>query len=452
MDTDLAALEDRIYQIQHRNESYAALQEKYLKRTGTEAWGYSRGYVDIYRGFGQNAVYGPMVYNAVIFQDLNLRSIPVPQVLFDVRVRCYRTFGLYYASDPIIPEFDLRWLSLSSFNEYCTLTAGDFYKHYTPLTLWNYEVPVFTFIEPTSYYRSRKDAEEIVFMDHGPDYRLRGFQASTAFPSSDNLEKNIFSAQAMVSPLKLSSQFLYGDYLAGSQASLGFFDHNLEIIGTGLVLWDDSKTANLTDLYLQSPDFSALYPKQYKIGSISGRLKIPFDKEVSLAGTYEYAGANYQDDLNNPQRIFEDWAVLSTGALNVYGAHLTAKFINNGPFFYSPGAQTNRYTPGSGNGYLSSDANLEEDTARIPKQVCFPGRWAALFRLLRPHPGKHASLRRRHAQPAGYPAGFFGGHRKRGVVEAPGVLCVKNGGKSNRISCSARMAARLWRSKTAIPR
>ena len=34
-------------------------------------------------------------------------------------------------------------------------------------------------IEPTSYNRARKDIEELVYMDHGPDWHLRGLQASS---------------------------------------------------------------------------------------------------------------------------------------------------------------------------------------------------------------------------------------------------------------------------------
>ena len=59
---------------------------------------------------------------------------------------------------------------------------------------------------------------------------------------------------------------------------------------------------------------------------------------------------------------FQDWAMRATGDINVKGVHLTAKYLNIGPYFYSPGAQTNRYTPAVGQpGYLSDDRYWSEE-------------------------------------------------------------------------------------------
>jgi hypothetical protein len=43
------------------------------------------------------------------------------------------------------------------------------------------------------------------------------------------------------------------------------------------------------------------------------------------------------------------------------GLRLTGKYVNNGPMFYSPGAQTNRWTPAAGGaGYVDTDLFLED--------------------------------------------------------------------------------------------
>src|SRR6185369_8887396 len=99
-----------------------------------------------------------MQYNDVILADLRLKSVPIPYVIFDVDIRFTQTLGLYY-SDPIKPLYELRWISLCNVNPALSLNAGDFFQHYTPLTLWNSEVPVFTLIEPTSFHRARKEVE-----------------------------------------------------------------------------------------------------------------------------------------------------------------------------------------------------------------------------------------------------------------------------------------------------
>ncbi len=351
MNVNVAKLEDKIYQQMHRNERFSDLQQEYLKRTGTDLSAYTRGWFDLYRGFGNSSIYGPMQNDDIMLMEMRLKSVPVPSVLFDARIRIYRTIGLYYA-DPITNPLNVRWISLSSFTEGTTFVAGDFYKRYTPLTLWNYEIPDYNFIEPTSYKRNRQDVEELVYMDHGPDWHLRGLQAAgDLFVPKDDVLSH-FKLQAMAGEMKSATTFSFGSYYAGSQASMSFFSDNVEFIGTGLMLWDDPSSASVPYL----PDFSTTFPRQNQIGSWKARANLPIDTDVYVAGSVETAYSQYQDDVNNPQRVFQDWAVLADGSINIQGVHLTGKYLNIGPYFYSPGAQTSRYSslPGS-QGYVNSN-------------------------------------------------------------------------------------------------
>ena len=297
MGADVPQIEDRIYLLQHQNEAFTALQEKYLQRTGTEFSGFSRGYFNTFRGFGANAPYGPMVYNDEIFAEMDMKSVPVPSVLFDARIRFWTTIGLYY-QDPIEKNggtpFDIRWLALSSVNKYVNLTAGDFLQHYTPLTLWNYDVPVYTLTEPTPYRRTRKDVEELVSMNYGSDWRMRGFQAYSSIDADKNPFFDSLKIQAMGGPLDQANLSQFGSYYAGSQVSLHFFADNLELKGSGLMLWDDPGTADATQISYNA--------KEYQIASLSGRANIPLGgKDFGLSGTGEYAGSSYQDNVNDPQ-------------------------------------------------------------------------------------------------------------------------------------------------------
>lgn len=357
MGTDVDKLEARIQDIQDRNEVFAALQQEYLKRTGTDVGGFSRGYMFNYRGFGNAPGYPAMDYNAAMFMELDLRSIPVPFLLFDARIRTLRSIGMYY-QDPILQHFQLRWLELMNVNDVCTLNAGDFFKSYTPLTLWNYEVPVYTFIEPTSFNRTRKDVEEWVYMDHGPEEHLRGFQAATtvAFPKDPFLSD--IKLQAMAGPMNAPAAFVAGSYFGGAQGSLSLLKDNLEVTGTGLLLWQDPSTANVPYL----PFSPNTWSHQYEIGSVTGRATLPFADKVDMKLSMENAGSQYNDDLMNPLRVFNDWALMATGSLDIEGIHFTGKYLNIGPYFYSPGAQTNRYTPGVGSSiYLSTNLNGLDD-------------------------------------------------------------------------------------------
>ncbi|HEY5039769.1 MAG TPA: hypothetical protein VIJ93_11905 [bacterium] len=350
MGVDVDKLVDRMSEQRERNEVFAALQKEYLKRTGTEVGGLSRGYMNMFQGAGANAAYPPMDYNAAIFMEMDLKSVPIPFVLFDARLRFWRSIGMYY-QDPIQPEYQLRWISLSNVNDYVNLTAGDFFKSYTPLTLWNNDSPLYTLIEPTSFSRARKDVEELLYLDHAPDWHLRGFQLSGGREWAKDFLSG-FDLQAMAGTLQDATPFTYGSYYAGSQGSLRLLNDNLELKGTGLLLWQDSNSANVPYL----PDFPSTFAKQYQIGSLSSRLTIPVDKEINVEVSTEAAFTQYNDDANDPQRTFQDSAILGKGAVNLFGVHLTAKYLNNGPYFYSPGAQTNRFTPAAGSqGYLSTN-------------------------------------------------------------------------------------------------
>ncbi|HVZ79314.1 MAG TPA: hypothetical protein VHE12_00785 [bacterium] len=363
MGADLPRIEDRIFALEHRNESLGAQQQVLLKRTGTEGTGFSRGYFNSYRGFGINAPYTTTQYNYDLFMDMSLHSIPVPTVLFEATIRFWRTLGMFYA-DPISPKTDLRWLSLSDYNEYFTVNAGDFWQHYSPLVLWNYDVPVYTLLEPSSFYRNRKDVEELAMMDHGPDFRVRGFRASTDLMGSNDPFFSDLKAEAMVSPIKNATEFSFGDYMAGSQIALVLLDKNVELKGDGLLIWDDPGTINDSN-NLYTPDFPLTFPKQYHVGSLSAKVKVPFDADVNVTGEGEYGSSRYVDDANNPDRAFQDWAYWMSGSLNIAGFHLSAKYMDIGPYFYSPGAQTNRFSFGNPpTGYFSND-NFQEEEALI---------------------------------------------------------------------------------------
>ncbi len=350
MDVDVAKLEDRIYDQQHRDERFEALQMEYLKQTGTNVTGTSKGYFDTYRGLGANALFGPMDYDDIMMGDIILKSVPVPFVLFDADIRLSRTIGLYYA-DPINPQFSLRWLSLTNTNDICNLTAGDIYRHYTPLTLWNSEFPVYTLTEPTSYYRVRKDVEENVYMDHGPDWHMRGFELASDQKLDKNPVLSSFHLQAMAGELSSASPYAFANNYAGGEATLDFFDDNLEIKGAGLMLWDDTGSANAPYI----PNLISTFAHTYRIGSLSSTATIPLAKDVDAKGFAEWAGSSYQDDAQNSLSLVQDWALLAKGAVDVDVVHVTAKYLNNGPYFYSPGAQTNGFTPAVGtSGYLTN--------------------------------------------------------------------------------------------------
>jgi hypothetical protein len=352
MGVNTAKIEDRINQLEHNNQTLTELQRQYLARVGIQFAGYSRGYFNEYRGFGNNHFYDPAVYNAVLFTDMTIRSVPVPYFLFDMRIRIKRTIGFPYA-DPLAPTrgtIQTQWIELTNFNPYLETNLGDFLRRYTPLTLWNSEIPVYTLIEPTSFHRIRKDSEGLVSMNYGLDWRLRGAQLWTHPTFEKGSIVSSLQGQVMAGPVTPADFAHFGSFYAGSETAVRFFEDNLELKVSGLTLWDDPNTVSTTLLYT---------PKSYQIGSASGRLKIPFGDDIFIAGASELADSNYQDDLTSPTNAgtaFNDTAFSGEGEISLFGISLKAKYVNNGPYFYSPGAQTNRWTPALGaKGYYQDD-------------------------------------------------------------------------------------------------
>jgi hypothetical protein len=393
MNVNLAKLEERVFRQQHRSAYFADLQRDYLRLTGTQLNGYSRGYFYNFRGQGApgslgsavypGAVYGPMTYDCAMFVELDLKSIPVPYLLFDARLRYWRSVGMYY-SDPLgdRTNLDLRWLSLAYYSPMANFTAGDFYRSYTPLTLWNTEVPVYTFLEPTPLERERRDVEEVVFMDHGPDWHLRGFQAYTSKDLAKFPVLSGFSAQAMAGSLKSPSEARFGDYYAGSRLTASFLNKWLELGAQGLLIWADPDSANVPYL----PDFSLNWARQYQVGSLTLKAFVPIQKDLKAAASLEYAGSLYRDDAINTARDFSDWALLGDASVNYSGFRFSVKAFQVEPFFYSPGAQTNRYSAVPGNGYMNTGGNLDEYLygylKRFPLQMVGRPSFACYDRLL----------------------------------------------------------------------
>lgn len=368
MDVDVAKLEGQIFEQERRNKEFAFLQKHHLKRTGAMVEGYSRGYINTYRGFGRNAFYSPMEYNSAMLADIHLKSVPVPFTLFNATLRMARTIGLYYA-DPISPNISLRWLSLENENEIANLKAGDFYKNYTPLTLWNAEIPAYTFLEPTSYKRVRNDVEELVFMDKGPQWRLRGFEVLADHTLKDSPISS-YLLQVMAGELRSATAFGFADEYAGAQAGASFADDNIGFKGTGLVLMNDKATANVPYI----PNLTTTYVKQYMVGSLGARAKAPVSPDFSVGSDVEWAVSRYQDDANNAASVLQDWALIANGSVSFMGAQLTLKYLNNGAYFYSPGAQTNRFSNSAGMiGYISTNMNLDNQLLGYRDRYVFQG-------------------------------------------------------------------------------
>jgi hypothetical protein len=341
-----------------RKALYATLAERQasaLVRTGAEVSVYSRGYYDSYQTFGHGA--GKQDEGSVL-NDIRFRSVPVPKLLFEATLRVWGTYGKYFQDT--VQKVEFRTLTLTSYNEYATLQAGDFFHHLTPLLLWNY-TPVYTLLEPRPFKWERVDREELVMMDQGPDWRLRGGRINSRLSWPDGIYLNRASVDIAAGPVKAATTGDFASYWSTAQGVLEMADRNLVLRATGMRLWDDLHSAPVGYV----ADFPKTWAQNYELGSAHPSVTLSLSKDLRLLGNWEGAFARYNEDKMNGGRLFHDWASLGWGGLYYKDAlELTGKTYDIGPHFYSPGAQTLRYTPGPAAGLAAPQGYVNSSESR----------------------------------------------------------------------------------------
>jgi len=76
--------------------------------------------------------------------------------------------------------------------------------------------------------------------------------------------------------------------------------------------------------------------------------------------------AGTRTDSQNPQSSVQDWALLATGTVNAYGVHLTAKYLSNGAYFYSPGGPNQPVQP-----EFKRLQHVDNGTVNYPQSLVF---------------------------------------------------------------------------------
>ena len=356
MNVEVAKAEERVALMEARLQGFEEKQKGALSKTGSEVGAYGRGWMVTRRGLGPDRLNPPLSRLAVNLMEVRLRSIPVPNILFDFRTRMWTTYGWYYV-DEITPVLEVRKFTISSFNSVGSVQVGDLFKSYTPLTLWNDDPWHYRF-KPTYFKQMYSEIEELS-MTEGPAWHLRGLTAHVAKEWADRIHLSSASADVLGGRVTPATN-RFGNYYFGGQVDASFLKKRFGITGTGLLLWDDMDSAELD--YLE--DFDMTWAQKYRITSVTPRLDLPIGEALTVKASFELAGNRYEDDARNPDRVYEDWAARgegsleawAPGSLEAYGLRLEGKYVNVGSLFYSPGAQTLRRTPvGTTSGYISGD-------------------------------------------------------------------------------------------------
>jgi hypothetical protein len=79
---------------------------------------------------------------------------------------------------------------------------------------------------------------------------------------------------------------------------------------------------------------------QYLLESVKPDLKVGLGGDLYVGGTMEYAGSSYQDNKQNPDTVFTDFALLGGPYVQFGKSRISLNYLNVGPYYYSPLAQT----------------------------------------------------------------------------------------------------------------
>jgi hypothetical protein len=80
--------------------------------------------------------------------------------------------------------------------------------------------------------------------------------------------------------------------------------------------------------------------------------------DVYVGGTFEYAQSRYQDDKLSSARVFNDFAMLGGPYVKFGNSTITLNYLNVGPYYYSPLAQTRQDNLGSTSTITAGSPNL----------------------------------------------------------------------------------------------
>ncbi|HJT23137.1 MAG TPA: hypothetical protein VJ873_01070, partial [bacterium] len=244
-------------------------------------------------------------------------------------------------------DFNPPWFSM---------TLGDFEEAYTPLTLWNRNNLDLKYF-PEMYRRYDDEAKYETLINHEPYWPFRGVRIGTdvGWKDSDVLEE--FKVSLMTDMIRNGFKDtaqgggywgpnLFTDWILGGKGELkskrwflgGDVSLQLSLDAYGIILTEPLNTQIPGSPYAQFNP--STWAHHYQVTSYKPSLDLGLGGNFSLGGTFEGAWAQYQDDEMDANKTMSDFSILGGPYLKFGHSKITFNYLNVGPNFYSPLAQT----------------------------------------------------------------------------------------------------------------
>ena len=254
-------------------------------------------------------------------------------------------------------SFTLRRVTMDFNPPWFSAKVGDFDEAYTPLMMWNRDNLDLGY-KPEMWARQDDYEKYESFLNNEPYWPLRGLKigSDVMWPDSTVVQeiKGSFFAHMIRNGFNDNGGWYLGpniftDWVFGGTAEvgsskwyLGGISAQAKVDGYGLIYDEPIDTEAPGSPYsLFSP---STWAHQYILGSVKPDLKMGLGGDFYIGGNMEFAGSKYQDDKQNSGRVFNDFALLGGPYVQFGNSRISLNYLNVGPYYYSPLAQTRQDT------------------------------------------------------------------------------------------------------------
>jgi len=356
---ELKSVKDRLKAVQDRVASVDADQYDLRKRImGIEQFPtvavHGVGRASLYSNQYDTASMGvslPYPGSRLIFTflDLEPEGIVSKEISWNTNIRLATNF----LSNPNNELLTVRRVSMNFNPSWLSATVGDFDEGYTPFTLWNRNSEDLAY-KPEAYARQDDWNKYESFLNNEPNWPFRGVKLGTAvmWPDSeimDELHGSVF-ANMIRNGFNVNGGWFYGpnqftDWIFGGTGGLkskkwylGGTSVQLGVNTYGIILDEPLDTQTPGSPYGQFNPTT--WAHQYVIGSVRPDLKVGIGDDVYIGGAMEYAFTSFQDDKLDNAKVSKDFALNVGPYIQMGDSKITLNYLNVGPYFYSPLAQT----------------------------------------------------------------------------------------------------------------
>ncbi len=251
------------------------------------------------------------------------------------------------------PVFNLRRVTMNFNPPWFSTKVGDFDEAYTPLMLWNRDSLDIAY-KPEMWARQDDEAKYESFLNNEPYWPLRGLKIGTdaMWPDSpvlDELKGSVFvhmirngfndNGGWYIGPNEFTDLVFGGTAEVKSQKwYIGGMSVQTAVDTYGLIYDEPIQTEQPGSPYgTYTP---STWAHQYLLGSVKPDLKVGLGGDLYVGGTMESAYSSYQDNKQNPDSVSTDFALLGGPYVQFGKSRISFNYLNVGPYYYSPLAQT----------------------------------------------------------------------------------------------------------------